>query len=157
MLFILKIIQILYVSELHLTNLLYVLKLYRFYKPNLCYIQMWNKLFSCLSETTLEISQEDNKSNSKSLKNSLNNLANGSYTNLATNQEQQLSIVQKLANSTGYLNKLNSSPDKKKLSETSTTITMATNTIGSTSKKKLVSVNETAPQFSRKQNEIYAQ
>ena len=133
---------------------------------------MWNKLFGCVSET-LEISsqsEEDCKSNPKSLKNSLNNLTNGSYTNLTNPDEiskQQASIVQKLADSAGRLNKLDklASPDKsakkekkkeekKKLSQASTSITMTTNTVAS--KKKLVT-SEIAPQFSRKQNEAYAQ
>lgn len=138
---------------------------------------MWNRLFGCVSETLEISSQHEEESKSKSLKSSLNNLTNGSYTNLTNQDEigkQQASIVQRLADSAGRLNKLEqlASPEKtksekkekkkeknerkkeKKLSQASTTITMTTNTVAS--KKKMVT-GEMAPQFSRKQNEVYAQ
>lgn len=128
---------------------------------------MWtNKLFGCVSETLEISSQTEEDSKSKSLKNSLNNLTNGSYSNLTNQDEikQQVSIVQKLADSAGRLNRLDklASPEKKekkkekkekKVSQASTQITM-TSTVAS--KKKLVT-SEIAPQFSRKQNETYAQ
>lgn len=70
---------------------------------------MFDKLFGCTSETLEISSQKDDNilSNKKTSKTNLSNLMNGSYSNLNDQDlDQQVSIVQRLANSTGYLNKL---------------------------------------------------
>ena len=122
---------------------------------------MFNKLFGCVSQTleissTLDINAQVEGEKSKSLKNSLANLANGSYSNLTNRDDQQVSIVEKLANSTGCLNKLSSRQKEKKEKKLSQVSTTMTNTIGSKSNKKLVNDEIAQPQFSRKQNETYA-